>query len=111
MIVRRADRRARELQPGVHHTVLSYNDDLMLCEVALAEGSTVAAHAHPHVQIIYVVSGRVSLLRDKGAEILQAGDSCALDVNEPHGVVALEDSVVIDAFSPARADFIAALQG
>jgi quercetin dioxygenase-like cupin family protein len=108
MIVRRADRRPRQLQPGVQHTVLSYTDELMLCEVALAQGSVFPTHSHLHVQIVYVVSGRITLTRDAGPTVLVAGDSCALGANESHGVVALEDSIVLDAFAPARADFIEA---
>jgi quercetin dioxygenase-like cupin family protein len=111
MIVRRADRRTRELQPGVLHTVLSYHDDLMLCEVSLAQGSVFPTHAHPHVQVLYVISGRISLSRGDHVTTLQAGDTCALGPNESHGVIALEDSVVVDAFAPAREDFIAAMQG
>ena len=40
MIVRRADKRPRELQPGVTHAVLSYGDALMLCEVTIDKGVT-----------------------------------------------------------------------
>ncbi len=108
MIVHQADRRPRELQPGILHTVLSYSDDLMLCEVSLAKGAVMPSHAHPHVQILYVIRGSVSLTRDGRTDVLQAGESCALASNESHGVTALEDTVVIDAFHPARADFIAA---
>lgn len=111
MIVRQADRRTRELAPGIQHTVLSYNDDLMLCEVSLRRGAVMAAHAHPHLQTIYVVSGRMLLQRGEQSDVLEAGESCALAANESHGVEALEDTLVIDAFSPARADFIAALEG
>jgi quercetin dioxygenase-like cupin family protein len=111
MIVHQADRRPRELQPGVQHTVLSYNDDLMLCEVSLAKGVVFPTHAHPHVQIVYVVRGRISIEREGRTDILAAGESCALAPDESHGVTALEDALVIDAFHPVRADFVAANQG
>ncbi len=108
MIVHQADRRSREMQPGVQHTVLSYNDDLMLCEVSLERGTAVAPHAHPHVQAIYVVRGRLSLEREGRTDTLTAGESCALGPNESHGVTALEDTVVLDVFHPVREDFVAA---
>lgn len=110
MLVRKEQRRVRELQPGVQHAVLSYNDQLMLCEVHLAKGTAVASHAHPHIQIIYVVKGRIGLTCAEGEVILEAGDSYLARSNEPHAVDALEDSIVLDIFSPARQDFIAALQ-
>lgn len=110
MLVRKSQRYVRELQPGVQHAVLSYNDQLMLCEVHLAKGTTVASHEHPHVQIIYVVKGRINLTCAEGEITLEAGDSYLASSNEPHAVKALEDAIVLDIFSPARADFIAALQ-
>ncbi len=111
MIVRRDDRRPRELQPGVLHTVLSYTEEMMLCEVSLTQGSVFPTHSHPHIQIVYVISGRITLTSSEGPIVLEAGDSCALGANESHGVLALEDSVVLDAFHPARSDFIEANQG
>ena len=110
MIVQQADRRPRELAPGVQHTVLSYTKEMMLCEVSLAQGSVFATHSHPHIQILYVVRGRIRLTRPDGPVVLEAGESCALGADEPHGVVALENSVVLDAFAPARADFVEANQ-
>ncbi len=107
MIVRRQDRRSRSLQPGVEHAVLSYDDALMLCEVSLAEGVLFPPHSHPHVQIAYVVSGRVSFTLDEETFPLEAGDSCLVPPHSVHSLVALEDTVVLDAFHPAREDFVA----
>src|SRR5688572_32125128 len=38
--------------------------------------------------------------------ILRAGESLAIPSNVPHRVIALEDTVVVDVFSPPREDWI-----
>ena len=38
--------------------------------------------------------------------VLRAGESLAIPSNVPHGVVALEDTIVVDVFSPAREDWL-----
>ena len=107
MIVRNADKRTRELQPDVEHTVLSHHKHLMLCEVSLAQGVTFPAHAHPHVQIVYIVSGSVTFTRDGETFDLEAGESCLIEPNQTHSLIAKEDTLVIDAFTPRRDDFLA----
>ncbi len=106
MIVQRAHRTSREMQPGVTHTVLSYCDDLMLCEVAIDEGVTFPEHGHPHTQAVYVISGRVRFTLGEKVYEFEPGDSCLVEPNVVHGLVALTDARVLDAFTPVREDFI-----
>jgi len=106
MIVKNEDKRPRPMQPGVQHTVISYGEQLMLCEVALQADVDVATHAHPHEQVIYVVKGAIQVTTDTQTFVLKTGESCSLASNVPHGVHALQDSLVIDAFSPIREDFL-----
>ena len=106
MIVKQENRLPRELQPGVSHAVLAFNDALMLCEVSIAAGVTFPEHGHPHTQAVYVVSGSVRFtLGDRVVE-LGAGDSCVIPPDVIHGLVALSDARVIDAFTPVREDLL-----
>jgi quercetin dioxygenase-like cupin family protein len=106
MIVRHENRMPRELQPGVTHTVLSHNDDLMLCEVRMDRDVTFPTHAHPHTQTVYVVSGRVRFKLGERVIDLEAGDSCLIEPHIAHGLIALEDACLLDAFTPVRSDFV-----
>lgn len=106
MIVRRADKRPRELQPGVTHAVLSYGDALMLCEVTIDKGVTFPEHSHPHAQTVYILSGSVHFTLGGEVCALEAGDSCYIAPDVVHGLTALTDARVLDAFSPAREDFL-----
>jgi len=40
-------------------------------------------------------------------QVVAAGESLVIPPNVPHGVVALEDTVVTDVFTPRREDWIA----
>jgi quercetin dioxygenase-like cupin family protein len=106
MLVRSSDRIPRDLQPGVTHAVLAHGDALMLCAVTLERSVTVAPHAHPHTQAIYVLTGRVRLTVGGDAVEMAAGDSVYIGSSIVHGVTALEDASVLDVFNPQREDFL-----
>ena len=73
---------------------------------ALDKDAVLPAHSHHHEQISYVVSGKMRFDMESGEpKILEVGDFAVFAPNEVHGGVALENSVVLDAFSPAREDF------
>ncbi|MCD6521024.1 MAG: cupin domain-containing protein [Anaerolineae bacterium] len=106
MVTHAVDKHPEEVMPGVLRTVLSYGEKLMLTENFLKEGSQVPAHAHPHEQITYVVRGTVKFTLSGKEFVLAAGECCLIPGNEPHGVEALSDCVLLDAFSPPREDFL-----
>ena len=63
-------------------------------------------HSHVNEQVTNVLSGRL-LVRVGGEEQeVVAGETVLLPANVPHEVVALEDSVVLDVFSPVREDWV-----
>jgi len=73
---------------------------------AFEKDAVLASHSHHHEQIAYVMSGKVRFETGSGeTKILEAGDFVVFAPNEIHGGAALENSVVLDAFSPAREDF------
>lgn len=91
---------------GVQRKVLSYSENLMVCEITLEQGSVIAAHAHPHEQITYVISGSCRYTVGTETREVSAGDSVLIPGNVTHSIVVLETMKVIDAFSPARKDFL-----
>lgn len=101
----------QELGGGVKRKVLSWNDELMAVAVCFAKGAVGTPHAHEgHTQIGYIAAG--SFEASSGAEkrILKAGDCYMAEKNVLHGAVALEDnSIILDVFTPKRADFLPAI--
>jgi quercetin dioxygenase-like cupin family protein len=81
-------------------------DAMTLARITLAQGAIVPEHSHPNEQIATVLSGRLRFsLGDEEREV-GAGESVLIAGDVPHEVEALEDSVVLDAFSPRREDWI-----
>lgn len=73
----------------------------------LEHGSQMAEHHHRQEQIVHVVTGRIQLIVAGAPHELAGGESFYLESNVPHGVEAIEDSTVIDTFSPPRDDYLA----
>lgn len=98
---------ARDLGGGVTRKVLSYSQNLMACELRMEKGAVGALHAHPHEQIGYIVSGKL-VYQEEGKEdkILETGDSYYVPPNVVHGVQILEDTKLLDIFTPMREDFV-----
>ncbi|MFA7117842.1 MAG: cupin domain-containing protein [Sphaerochaetaceae bacterium] len=106
MLTLNKDCEKKNLGGGVTRKVLSYDTNMMVCELTFTKGAVGTLHSHPHQQIGYIVSGSFEV-EDSGKKmILKAGDSYLIKSNSIHGVVALEDSKLLDVFTPMREDFI-----
>ena len=73
----------------------------------LEAGSKMPAHQHPQEQIVHILSGRMKLIVDGMPHELTAGDSFYLASNIPHGVDTMEETRVLDTFSPPRNEYLA----
>lgn len=101
-----ANRAIEQLEPEIRRQILGYGPDLMLCRVWFEEGAVGQVHFHPHSQSSYVESGRFRVLVDGDERELEAGDAYYVAPLLKHGAVCLEAGVLLDSFSPARADFL-----
>lgn len=95
-----------ELGGGVSRKILAHNEKLMAVEVSFEKGSVGALHKHEHEQISYVLKGNFKVTIGGKENILKVGDTYYTAPNEEHGVVALEEGVLLDIFTPERKDFL-----
>ena len=91
---------------GAVRQLLGYDGQLMLVKVSFQKGAIGAYHQHFHSQSSVVESGKFEVTIEGESHILEAGDGFYTEPNMMHGLVCLEEGVVIDAFSPARLDFL-----
>jgi len=94
------------LADGVERQILSYGSDLMLVRVRFEAGAVGAIHHHPHRQATYVAEGSFEVNVGGSKATLGEGDTFYAAADVPHGVKALEKGMLIDCFTPARADFL-----
>lgn len=97
---------AVENPPGIFRKTLEYTDDAMVCHFDMKKGAKVPLHNHHAAQLGYVISGRVRFILENNAHfIAEAGCSYSFDRFEYHGAEVLEDSEVMECFSPAREEY------
>ena len=105
-----AARAVTEPEPGLEREVLAYDSTMMLVRHRMRKGWVGTAHSHPHKQMVYVVSGHIRLAAggstDDSTIDAVAGDSFIVEPEIEHQAIALEDSVVLDIFTPAREDYL-----
>ena len=96
-----------DLGGGVIRKVLAYSKNLMTVELHFEKGAVGAPHSHPHEQIGYIISGKL-VYQEAGCEdkILGTGDTYYVAPNVVHGVQILEETKLLDIFTPMREDFV-----
>ena len=82
-----------------------HGDKITLARIELAKGCLVPEHAHANEQITVLQSGRLRFHLSGQELTLEAGSVLHIPSNAPHDVLALEDSVAMDIFSPTREDW------
>jgi quercetin dioxygenase-like cupin family protein len=94
-----------EMSPSIGRQTL-HTETMTLARVLMRRGAYVPRHAHANEQIMNVLEGRIRFGLGDEERILEGGESLALPANVPHDAEALEDSVVLDVFSPVREDWL-----
>lgn len=95
---------------GVQRKILAFDPELMLVRVQFEKGSIGYVHKHPHRQVTSVESGVFDVQLGPEKKVLKAGDCYFVPPNIEHGVVAMEAGVLVDVFTPAREDLLAAVR-
>jgi quercetin dioxygenase-like cupin family protein len=106
MIVRNDDVKLSDLGSGVSRKILAHVESLMMVEVNFIKGAVGEIHTHENEQISYIIKGSFEVEIEGKKEIIKAGDTFYIKRNAPHGVVALENSTILDVFNPQREDFL-----
>jgi len=94
-----------QLNPSIGRQML-HTHRMTVARIHLAAGALVPRHHHENEQVANVVTGRLRFVVGDDQAVVGAGDSVTIPPNVPHEVEALEDSLVIDVFSPVREDWV-----
>lgn len=97
---------ATPCEPGVSRKILSYDKELMMCEISFEKGAKGNIHSHEHLQITYIAKGSFEFTIDGESKVVNQGDSVFMPSNSVHGVTCLEEGILVDVFNPMRADFL-----
>lgn len=85
-------------------------DRMTLARLRLDTGARVPMHAHENEQLSWVVEGALRFVVGEGeaeeAIVVRAGEILHLPGDVPHSAEALEETLVVDLFSPPRHDWV-----
>jgi quercetin dioxygenase-like cupin family protein len=92
------------ISPGLMRRDIS-TDNSSFAIYDMRRGVKVPVHAHSSEQVSYVQAGRIRFVVGGQIHDLRRGQAIVIPVNAPHSIEALEDSIEIDYFVPARSDW------
>jgi quercetin dioxygenase-like cupin family protein len=93
-----------QMNPLVSRRVM-HGVQMTVAQVNLAKGAVVPEHHHPHEQTTLLQTGKLVFFMEGDEVEVNAGEMLNIPPHIPHKVEALEDSVAIDLFAPARDDW------
>ena|ERR1700761_3407243 len=83
-----------------------YGSESMMVRWFFKKGAIIPLHHHVNEQITWITKGAVKVLSQGKVYIVKAGQVIVIPPNVPHEFIALEDTIDIDIFTPARQDWI-----
>ena len=96
-----------DIVPGIRRQTITTGATMYQMRARLDAGSRLPEHQHPQEQVTHVISGRLRMIVAGEPHELGPGESIYLPANVRHGAETLEDTLVIDTFSPPRDDYLA----
>ena len=106
MFTKASSLNVKTLIKGVKMRPLVYEHNTLMCEFKLLKGHKLPSHHHPYEQTGYLISGKLNFRIDKTWHLAEKGDSWCIGENVEHEVEILEDSLVVEVFSPIRPDYL-----
>jgi quercetin dioxygenase-like cupin family protein len=100
-----ADVPSEEMSPTFSRRVI-HTENMTIARIHLKKGGVVAEHHHVNEQVAFVLSGALQFIIAGKPLELRAGECVVIPPDVPHSVAVLEDTDVIDTFSPGRSDWL-----
>jgi len=96
---------AEQLNPHVSRRCI-HTAAMTIARLHIKKGGVVPEHRHVHEQVAHVDKGALKFIVDGKEQVVGAGQSLVLPSMVPHAVEALEDTDVLDTFTPVREDWL-----
>lgn len=94
------------MSEGIRRNTLVHGDSTVFCKFELAGGTELPLHSHPYEQTGYLLSGKLLFTIDGNKHEVNSGDSWCIKTDIEHSAEILEDTVLIEVFSPVREDYL-----
>ncbi len=105
-LVRWNEIRVEQLNPLLERQFIS-TAGMTLARFVLHKGMMVPEHTHANEQLAYVLQGALKFTIAGEEHVVHGGEVLCIPANVPHSAEALEDTIDLDVFVPAREDWAA----
>ncbi|MCD6348320.1 MAG: cupin domain-containing protein [Candidatus Korarchaeota archaeon] len=99
-MLRWSEAKPYETWPGVTRRALTLGERILLLEISFKKDAVAPVHSHPNEQSGYIVKGKLRIRIGDAVHELGPGDAYIIPPNVEHEATALEDTVVVEVFSP-----------
>jgi quercetin dioxygenase-like cupin family protein len=96
----------QEILPGVRIKAINCGVNMIMAEFQMRQGASLLNHSHTNEQSGYCINGCIRLIIAGKPHKMRPGDSWNIPGGTMHKVEVLEDSVLIEVFSPVREDYV-----
>ena len=83
---------------------------IMSMLIELKAGGTGPEHAHSHEQLGFVLAGRIDITIAGMTHTVSAGEQFYVPGDQLHSVLAMEDTQLLEVFTPLRQDLLDSLK-
>jgi len=94
----------QELMPGFWGRLV-HSEHVTIAYWQIEAGAELKLHAHPHEQIVNVLTGKFELTVEGIVRVLEEGSIVIIPGDTPHAGRAISNCEVIDVFHPVRSDY------
>ena len=95
----------QQVAPGIERRYLTANRTT-IARFAISRGALVPVHSHDQEQVSYVLTGALRFTVAGEQTLVRGGEALQIPSWAEHSVEAIEDTEVIDVFSPVRQDWV-----
>jgi quercetin dioxygenase-like cupin family protein len=95
-----------EILKGLKIKTLCHGPSTLMSEFQLEKDAELPEHSHPYEQTGYLVKGKIRFTINGTSALMEPGDSWCVPSDVLHQAEILEDSVLIEVFSPVREEYL-----
>jgi quercetin dioxygenase-like cupin family protein len=96
----------KEILPGISMKTVVYGENTLMAEFVLKSGSVLPVHNHINEQTGYLISGKILMTIGEETFKVEPGDSWSIPSGVTHSVEILENSLIVEVFSPRRDEYM-----
>ena len=100
------EQKSTQVSEGLTRTFLAEGGKLMSVRARFEKGYQLEPHSHPEEQVSFIIKGKLRCSIAGEVKVLEEGDSLYVPSDVQHSMLALEEAVIIDVFTPQRQDLL-----